>query len=64
MPESKEKIIRSSPESIEAEKAVLGCMLIDAESVSKVIHYINASSFSDPNHGIIFSAMLELFDDY
>ena len=35
------------PKSLEAEKAVLGCMLIDKESVAKALEDLDASFFYD-----------------
>ena len=55
--------VRSMPNSPEAEKALLGCMLINSESVSKALSHINSNSFYDSNHSIIFSAMSKLFDE-
>ena len=54
MPDKVQKV-RSSPHSSEAEKAVLGCMLINSESVSKAMQYLNPDSFYNKNHSIIFS---------
>ena len=36
---------RLPPQSIEAEQAVLGCMLIDPEAVPKVFHTLTNKSF-------------------
>jgi len=51
-----------SPHSLEAEEAVLGCMLINKESVSKVIQDLDSSSFYNSATAIIFENMLELFN--
>lgn len=53
---------RISPQSIEAEKAVLGCILINNESISRVLEYLSKDSFFDNNHKVIFDSMLDLYD--
>jgi len=50
------------PHSIEAEEAVLGCMLINKESVSKVIQDLDSTSFYSTANSIIFENMVELFN--
>ena len=56
---AKEKEQRLPPQSIESELAVLGCILIDPQSLSK-IHYIKEYSFYKKTHSIIFTAMQSL----
>ena len=41
----KENNINLQPQSIEAEEAVLGCMLINKTAVSKVVEGLDKSSF-------------------
>ena len=53
---------RVPPQSVEAEKAVLGCILINNESISRVLEYLSKDSFFDNNHKIIFDSMLNLYD--
>ena len=53
---------RIPPQSIEAEKAVLGCILINNESISRVLEYLSKDSFFDNNHKVIFDSMLDLYD--
>ncbi len=55
--------LRLPPQAIEAEEAVLGCMLIDAESVPRAMHHVNVDSFYNSSHSVIFSNMLELFEE-
>ena len=54
---------RISPHSFEAEEAVLGCMLINNEAVSKVIQELNSTSFYKSSNAIIFDSMVELFNN-
>ena len=51
---------RTSPQSIESEIAVLGCILINPKAYPKACQYINKDSFYKKTHSIIFSAMQEL----
>ena len=47
------KSIKMQPQSIEAEKAVLGCMLIDPDAVPRALHLLNEDSFFNQNIPII-----------
>ena len=58
-----DKVGRISPHSIEAEEGVLGCMLINSESIPKAIQLLDSKSFYSTNHSIIFENMVELFDN-
>lgn len=53
---------RSMPQNIEAEKAVLGSMLINDEAVAKVAELISAEDFYREAHRLVFNAMMALFD--
>jgi len=53
---------RVEPRSLEAEKAVLGCMLIDKESVAKALEDLDHTFFYDKKNEIIFLTIKELFD--
>ena len=63
MNNEKDNQLRIPPHSIEAEQAVLGCMLIDVESVPKAMHHLANDSFYKPAHSIIFSNMMKLFEN-
>ena len=54
--------IRKSPSSIEAEKAVLGCMLINEQAMYRALHNLKPNSFYDNSHKIIFKAMSNMFE--
>ncbi len=49
------------PQSIEAEVAVLGAMLIDEKVISEILEIIDTSYFYRQDHQIIFSAVVDLF---
>ena len=55
--------LRIPPHSIEAEKALLGCILIENKALTKVISNLQANSFYKPSHSKIYKAMLELFEE-
>ena len=54
--------IKKIPQDLQAEKAVLGCILIDNNSISDILEYISADHFYDNNNKVIFKAMLDLYD--
>tara|TARA_B110000467_G_scaffold160969_2_gene181212 strand:- start:141 stop:1493 length:1353 start_codon:yes stop_codon:yes gene_type:complete len=54
------KNIRKSPHSIEAEKAVLGCMLINKDAINKSIQILTQNSFYDESHQIIYDSILDM----
>ena len=54
--------VRISPNNIEAEEAVLGCMLLDKNAVSKGIQILTPDSFYKNSNNIIFQCMLDLYD--
>jgi len=48
------------PQNLEAERAVLGAILVDNEAIYRVMELLDPSSFYQPSHRLIFSNMLEL----
>jgi replicative DNA helicase len=50
------------PQNIEAEKCVLGSMLIEQDTISKVIEIIDENSFYKEIHRKIFKAIISLFE--
>ena len=59
---TKNQTHRLPPQSIEAEQAVLGCMLIDPDAVPKVFHSLTENSFFKLAHLHIYRAMSDLFE--
>ncbi|MDO4177890.1 MAG: replicative DNA helicase [Phascolarctobacterium sp.] len=53
---------RLPPQSIEAEKSVLGAMLIDREAIAKASELLTADDFYREAHRVIYNAMLELYN--
>lgn len=54
---------RVLPHSLEAEQSVIGSMLMDREAVIAASEIITGSDFYQKQYGIIFDAMVELFNE-
>lgn len=54
--------VRIPPQSLDAEKSVLGAILLDKDAIIKVIDILRPEDFYDDRHASIFEAMLSLFD--
>lgn len=52
------------PQDIEAEKAVLGAILIENEVLNLVLEILDVNDFYRETHRIIFKAMLELYEKH
>ena len=52
------------PQNLDAEKSLLGAVLIDEEVMADVSENVKAIDFYDKNHGIIFGAMIRLFEKH
>lgn len=50
------------PQNLDAEKSVLGSILIDKDSLNKVADFLNAEDFYNPSHQIIYATALNLFE--
>lgn len=51
---------RIPPQNLEAERAVLGAVLIDNESIHKVLEFLNPTDFYRDANGKVFEAMVAL----
>ena len=54
--------LKLPPQSLEAERAVLGCMLIDPEAIPKTLHILTDKSFFNSAHAHIYTAISNLFE--
>ena len=52
------------PQSLDAEKSLLGAILIDDETMADVTEHVTAKDFYDKRHGQIFGAMLRLYEKH
>lgn len=54
---------RIPPHSLEAEKSVLGALLIDRDVVVDVIEVLRPEMFYSENHGLIFGCVMSLYEN-
>ncbi len=54
-------LLKLLPQSIEAEEAVLGAILVNPISLGRIIEFLKPESFYKPSHKTIFESMLELY---
>ncbi|MEK7194772.1 MAG: replicative DNA helicase [Patescibacteria group bacterium] len=50
------------PQSTEAEKSLLGALLLDREAINRVVDFLKAEDFYSRNHQLIYEAALALFE--
>ncbi len=62
MPIVKEFVNKVPPQSIEAEIAVLGSMLLDKEAIDHAIELLDEASFYKTAHAKIYSTVIKLYD--
>jgi replicative DNA helicase len=53
---------RIPPQNLEAEESILGGLLVDPESINKVVDLINTEDFYKDAHGKIYDAMIGLYE--
>ena len=54
-------IMRSMPQSIEAEQSVIGSMIIDKGAIAKVAEKLNEDDFYRDGHKVIYKAIIEMY---
>ena len=59
---SKVDDLRLPPHNLDAEKSVIGALLIDKDAVSEVAEFLRPNHFYREGHGDIFEAILDLFE--
>lgn len=50
------------PHSLEAEKSVIGSLLVDKDAVTKVSDFLHAEDFYHDAHRLVYQAILDLYD--
>ena len=60
MANKENQVLRVPPNSKDAEAAVIGCMLIDPQAISKAFQILNIDSFYNSSNATIFRIMLDL----
>lgn len=59
---SSQAFLQGQPHSTDAEKTVLGAILLDPEAIIKVSDLLKPEDFYDPVHKLIYQAVLELHE--
>lgn len=59
---SKETNSNLVPQNVEAEEAVLGAILVNPNTLTKVVEFLTPESFYKPSHRYVYDAMLQLFN--
>jgi replicative DNA helicase len=54
--------LKIPPHSLEAEKSVLGSVLIDKDALLKIADFLTPEDFYHNIHGLVFRAMVDLYD--
>ncbi|MCE5221904.1 MAG: replicative DNA helicase [Clostridium sp.] len=54
-------VMRSLPQSVEAEQSVIGSMIIDKYAISKVLESLEEEDFYRDGHKVIYKTILEMF---
>ena len=54
--------LKLPPQEIEAEKSVLGALMLDKNAIIKVADLITSEDFYQPSHSKIYKSILELFE--
>lgn len=55
------RMLKLLPQSVEAEEAVLGAILVNPVTLGKVEEYLKPESFYKPAHKVIYETMMELY---
>ena len=55
-------LLRSPPHNTEAERALLGALLLNNRAFDRVVDYLRAEHFTDPVNGRIYAAMVTLIE--
>lgn len=53
---------KTPPQNLDAEKSVLGALLIDSDAINTISSQLKSSDFYNPTHGIIYDAMIILYE--
>ncbi len=61
MPAQTPNVIDAPPHSPEAERTVLGALLLDPEAIVKVSDFLKPEDFYDPTYRMVFQAIFDLY---
>ena len=62
MPKSQNAIDKLPPQNIEAEKSLIGSLLLDKEAINKIADSLEPEDFYSRAHQIIYEGMLRLYE--
>jgi replicative DNA helicase len=57
-------VFDTPPHSQEAEKTVLGALLLDPEAIIKISDFLKPEDFYDPTYRVIFGAIFQLYNNH
>lgn len=57
-------MLKVPPQNLEAEASILGALLIDKEAIIKVADVLRSDDFYKDGHGLIYQAILDLFEKH
>ena len=52
------------PQNIDAEKSLLGAVLIDEETLADISEHVTPKDFYERRHGIIYDGMMRLYEKH
>src|SRR3989344_9376856 len=61
--QAKPSLDRLPPQNLEAEVSTLGALLIDKDAIIKVADFLEPADFYKDDHGLIYEAMRDLYED-
>ena len=59
--QSTSALLASQPHSLEAERTVLGALLLDPDAIIKVSDFLSTEDFYDPTYKQIFATIFDLY---
>ncbi|HRY82128.1 MAG TPA: replicative DNA helicase [Candidatus Moranbacteria bacterium] len=63
MSKSSNNDLKVPPQNIEAERSVLGALMLDKDAIIKVANLIRLGDFYKDDHNLIYEAMIELYEN-
>ncbi len=58
------EVTKIPPQNLDAEQSVLGALLIDKEAITKVVNILASKDFYKDAHGLIYTAILDLYEKH
>ena len=64
MPAREVPVGKIPPQNVDAEKSLLGAVLIDEETLADISEHVTAKDFYEKRHAIIYSGMMRLYEKH